>query len=240
MTMVEAATAPPARRRLRVEDVLLFAWLVISPLVISTTHGATAFTQGSDPLGGLFDIVALCAAAACIAARRADGSHSGLLENQTVAYAVGPLFGAVAFALDNSVGRLGLTGGAAILPLVAPIVAAVATRLWLQPTTAVQRRALVTPFLLATSGFFGGLLSSLTDLFDLRTFADGVGSGRAGEVLLVAGFGIAGILIFYLMLIFAPRQIAEREGTPGTWAIRFGVFVVGLVLGTTLAGVVGR
>jgi hypothetical protein len=38
--------------------------------------------------------------------------------------------------------------------------------------------------------------------------------------------------------VFAPRQIAEREGTGLTWAVRFGVFIVGLTLGTTLAGIV--
>ena len=41
------------------------------------------------------------------------------------------------------------------------------------------------------------------------------------------------------MLVFAPRQIAEREGTPLNWAVQFAVFMLGLALGTTIHGLAG-
>jgi hypothetical protein len=33
------------------------------------------------------------------------------------------------------------------------------------------------------------------------------------------------------MLIFAPRQVAEPEGRPVTWLLRFGVFLVSVAFG---------
>jgi len=38
--------------------------------------------------------------------------------------------------------------------------------------------------------------------------------------------------------VFAPRQIAEREGSPASWTVRFVLFVVSLSLGQTVAGLV--
>lgn len=222
--------------RLRVEDVLLFAWLVLRPLVVPE-HPSGAALPGFDPLGGVLDLVALCGAAASLVARRADSTHTGLIRDDDVAYTVGPLFGAVAFAVADCANRLGLSGGASAIPLVLPIVAGVVARLRLPPTTAPTRRALVTPFILATSGFFGDFLAGLTQIFDLRYLAASLGGSQLPEALFVLGIGTVAIAIFYLMLVFAPRQIAEREGTGGSWAIRFVVFLVGLSLGTTLASI---
>jgi hypothetical protein len=33
------------------------------------------------------------------------------------------------------------------------------------------------------------------------------------------------------MLIYAPRQIAEREGSPLVWLVRFGLFLVSVAFG---------
>jgi hypothetical protein len=235
--MATATVAAPRRFHLRVEDVALFLWLVLRPLVVpERPTGPT--TAGYDPLGGLFDLVGLCAAAACLGARRADGTSSGLVANQTVAAAIGPLVGAVAFALDDCVRRLGLGGGFEILPLVLPVVAAVAARIWLPPTTALVRRALVTPFILAASGFFSDFLAGLSDLFDLRQISSWIANDTSGLAIFGTFLALAGVLVFYAMLVFAPRQIADREGGGLTWTIRFLVFIAGLTLGTTLAGIV--
>ncbi|HEX7490849.1 MAG TPA: hypothetical protein VF337_03995, partial [Candidatus Limnocylindrales bacterium] len=64
--------------------------------------------------------------------------------------------------------------------------------------------------------------------------------GRAPEapalalvVLIVAS------AIYYAMLIYAPRQIVEQEGTPLIWLRRYGLFVVSVVLGIAWLGVLG-
>lgn len=236
-SMTVAATTSPRRFHVRVEDVALFLWLVLRPLVVPerpTGPGA----PGYDPLGGVFDLVALCAAAACLGARRGDATHTGLVENRDVAWVIGPLFGAVAFALDDAVRRLGLANGLETLPLVLPVIAAIAARIWLPPTTAVVRRALVTPFILAASGFFSDFLSGLSDLFDLRQIGSWIAADTSGLAVFGTFLGLAGLLLFYLMLVYAPRQVADPEGSGVAWTVRFLVFVAGLTLGTTLAGIV--
>jgi hypothetical protein len=233
-----AEPGPRLLRHLRVEDLLLFAWLVLRPLLVPESPGSRT-VAGFDPIGGLFDLVALCGTAACLAARRRDATHSGLIRDRQIAYAVGPLFGAVAFAVEDCASRLGLTGGAETLALIVPIGAAIAARLRLPPTTAMQRRALVTPFVLAASGFFGEFLSGFTGLFDLRYFVRTISQGaNLAEPLFVFAIGLLGMMIFYLVLVYAPRQIAEREGSGTAWALRFAAFALGLSLGQTLAGMV--
>jgi hypothetical protein len=41
------------------------------------------------------------------------------------------------------------------------------------------------------------------------------------------------------MLIYAPRQIAEREGGPIEWLARFGLFLGGVVFGLGWLSVLG-
>jgi hypothetical protein len=231
------AAAVPPRFHLRVEDIVLFLWLVLRPLIVPNASQDRG-VPGFDPIGGLFDLVGLCTAAACIGARRADGTHSGFVVNGDVSGIVGPLFGAVAFALTDCVERLGLSGGLESVPLILPIGTAVVARFRLPPTTAVQRRALVTPFIIAASGFFSDFISRLSDLFDLRVVAAWLGGDTTGLAAFGAVLAILGVLVFYAMLVFAPRQIAEREGGALTWTVRFVTFILGLTLGTTLAGIV--
>jgi hypothetical protein len=225
-------------RHIRAEDLLLFAWLIVRPLVLPA-GGSVVGGSDRDPVGGLLDLVALCGASACVASRSRPGVQSGLLGDQGVAYAVGPLVGAVAFAIDDCAARLGLTGGLALIPIAVPIAVAVAARFLLPPLSAEGRRALVAPFVLATSGFFGSFLASFTDVFDLRWLADSLTRpDQAPGALAILGVASLGTLIFYLMLVFAPRQIAQREGTTATWAVRFAVFLDGLAIGTTISGLV--
>lgn len=96
----------------------------------------------------------------------------------------------------------------------------------------------MTPFILVSAGGFGAFMSGLRDLFDLRGLVDGLQAGGLDVALglFVAGLALLGVLVFYVMLIFAPRQVAEREGSRGTWALRFLLFVVCLTIGETWSG----
>lgn len=237
-----AATTPGTRSlsgRVRPEDLLLFAWLVLQPTLFPVASAVADAGSRRDLVGGLLDLVALCLAAACVGARSRPGVQSGLVGGSDgIAYAVGPLFGAVAFVVDNTTERLGLSDGSlAILPIALAVLAAVVARLRVPPLSGEQRRALVTPFILATSGFFSSFLSGITELFDIRSLIAAFGGPDDPRwTLFVLAIATLGVLVFYLMLVFAPRQIAEREGTPSSWAIRFGVFILGLSLGTTIHG----
>ena len=157
-----------------------------------------------------------------------------------VGYALGPVFGAVAFALDDITEELQLPEALALLPVVLAVAVAVGARFLVPPLAAEPRRALVTPFILATSAFFVAFMEGLSDIFDLRFPIAAIGDGRPLEAAFVLGIAFIAAAVFYVMFVFAPRQIASREGTAATWTIRFLVFIVGLSIGTTLARFLGR
>ena len=192
-----------------------------------------------DPLAGLLGIVALCGVGVCLGSRGRDGVHTGLVASGDVGYAVGPLTGALAFALVTTNAHLGLGDGLAWLPLALAVGAGVAAHWLLAPLAVEQRRALVVPFVLVSSGAFSEIISGIAGIFDLRLSAAAITAGQATEVLAVVGLATIGCLVFYLMFVFAPRQIAEREGSTLNWAVRFGAFVVSLSLGTTLRAMLG-
>ncbi len=225
-------------RHLRLEDILLFAWLLIGPLILPGQVGGTEL-DGVDPLSGLLGIVALCGVGVCLGSRSRDGSHTGLVAGGDLAYAVGPLTGAVIFALYTTNAHLGLGDGLAWLPLALAVGCGIAAHWLLAPLAVEQRRALVVPFVLVSSGSFNEMISGIAGIFDLRLSAAAITAGQLQEVLFVVGLATIGCLVFYLMFVFAPRQIAEREGSTLAWAVRFGAFVVSLSLGTTLRAVVG-
>ena len=49
----------------------------------------------------------------------------------------------------------------------------------------------------------------------------------------VLGILVAFSGVYYLMLIYAPRQIAEPEGGLRTWLLRYAVFLVSVVVGVS-------
>jgi hypothetical protein len=226
------------RRNLRLEDALLFGALAfVEPLLFPPQPGSA--DGGPDLIVGLLDLVGLLAFVACLAARSASGVVSGLFGKDDVLYAVGPLFGAFAFTVEDTGEKLGLEGDFVLIPVAAAIAVAVLVRRLVPPLTSIQRRVLVTPFILVTSRFFGEFLSGFTEFLDLRQLAAAV--ARPDELpvtALLIGVGIVGILIFYVMLVYAPRQVANREGTAATWAVRFLLFLVSLAIGQTLTGLI--
>lgn len=227
------------RRHLRLEDLLLFVWLVlVAPLL--PTFGPTAGAgNGPQPLLGLLDLVALAGLAACLGARSAPGVVPGLVSGGDFRYAFGPLVGALFFAVDDTVANLDPGGNLGPFLVLALVAVGLVARFRLPLLAAAQRRALVTPFILATSGYFGQFLSGIANIFDLRPILADIASDPRSVAVALA-IGTLGVLVFYLMLVFAPRQVAEREGTFLNWAVRFLVFLVGLSIGTTWAGLLGR
>ena len=56
---------------------------------------------------------------------------------------------------------------------------------------------------------------------------------------LVLGFFVLFAAVFYTMLVYAPRQIAEPEGGALTWVWRFALFVGGTAVGLGWLGILG-
>jgi len=222
------------RRRLRIEDALLFVWLfLVLPLLESPSAG-TSSSGAPDRLTGLLDLVALLSFVACLAARSQPGVVSGLVGRGDLLYAVGPLVGAFALTLDETGQNLGLGGNLELVLIAAAIAVAILVRRFVPPLSSLQRRTLVIPFIIAASRSFEKVLSGLTDIFDLGDLGTAVTSpADVVRIAFLVAIAVTGILIFYVMLVFAPRQVADREGSPRTWTVRFAIFVLGLILGQT-------
>jgi hypothetical protein len=45
--------------------------------------------------------------------------------------------------------------------------------------------------------------------------------------------------VYYAMLVYAPRQVAEREGGPVAWLARYALFVAATLLGIGWVGQLG-
>jgi hypothetical protein len=223
------------RRAARFEDLLLAAWLVlVEPLLMPSSPALESAPSTFDGLLGLAGLIGL---AVCIGARSAPGVLSGLITGNEIAWMVGPLIGAFALVVDTTIENLAIADAGPVLA--AGLVGlAVLARFRVPPLDGRPRRLLVTPFILLSAGAFGEFMSGLRDLFDLRELVDGVQASGLDVALglFVAGLALLGVLVFYVMLIFAPRQVAEREGSPGTWALRFLLFVVCLTIGETWSG----
>jgi hypothetical protein len=96
------------------------------------------------------------------------------------------------------------------------------------------RRALVTPFLLATGGIFWTIVDQVAGGGSLVGAATAGADGSAPSlqtVALVAGALAAFSAVYYAMLVYAPRQVAEPEGGPVTWLVRYGIFLASVVVG---------
>jgi len=225
------------RGAVRLEDLLLAAWLVlVEPLLFAPDS-----TDASGPslFEGLIGLAGLIGFAVCLGARALPEVRTALFSGGEVAWLVGPLLGALALVVDETTEDLGLPGVGPIL-VIGLIGIAVVARLRLRPLSGPERRALVTPFVLVSGGSFGEFLAGIRDFFDLSDLGALLGASgvELGLAAFVAAMVLLGILVFFLMLVFAPRQVAEREGTTGQWIVRFLLFLASLVAGATWAGAI--
>jgi hypothetical protein len=228
------------RDLVRAEDYVLGAWMAVAgPLLVARPEQGGLFEPGR-PLVGALGIVAVLGAVACLATRSSDVpavSQPGLMERG----ALGPLTGGLLLVAIDSTTALDLPGSVAAVGIVLALVLALVLHLRVPALPVVVRRTLVTPFVLAAGGIFWNVLGAVTAPgaaggSSTAGWLSGADPGTAAGI--VAAFAaFAGV--YYAMLIYAPRQVAEREGGPLSWAARFGTFLAGTLLGLTWLSVFG-
>ena len=54
------------------------------------------------------------------------------------------------------------------------------------------------------------------------------------------GLAVLASAPFYAVLVFAPRMLADREGTVVAWLARYAVFLVGSIVGVEWLATLGR
>jgi hypothetical protein len=212
----------------RVEDWLLAGWVaLVAPAAIHLQSSSGIFDPGR-PLDGLLGIVAIAGAAVCLATG-STGATSG--RGLGGSAAVGPFVGGLLLVALSTVSALELAEAAALAIAVAIAGLAVLARLRWPTLPTMVRRALVTPYVLVAGGLFWSAIGAVTSGGDLTAAIRQAAPSDIRAVIPIVGFLLAFSAVFYAMLVFAPRQVAEREGGPIAWVVRYALFVASVALG---------
>jgi hypothetical protein len=182
--------------------------------------------------------VGLVGALACLATRNSDDAGSPSAAFARTA-AIGPLTGGLMLVGASGFAGFGFDPAAVFGPI---LVAVAVFSLLGSHAPALRtslRRTLVTPFVLAAGGLFW---SFVREFIGPGNIAGEIGSSFASDsrgTLAILGFLTVTAAVYYAMLVYAPRQVAEREGGPLEWAARFALFLVGIGLGLAGLAVLG-
>jgi hypothetical protein len=210
----------------RLEDWLLCLWVLVAiPLLGRLTGGSAPFSAG-NPVAGALDLVAIACAAVCLSTGSSDNPGTSDETNWATA---GPLTAGLLLVYLSGITALDLDSGLAWLPAALVIGLAVVVRLRVRRLPTALRRALVMPFVLVTGTLFTGAIDQVTGGHAVEPRALPVLA--ANPIVPLAFVVFSGI--YFLMLVFAPRQVAEREGGPLTWVARYGLFLLAVIVGFT-------
>ncbi len=213
--------------RLRLEDWLLFGWVgLLAPLIGRSEASQGPFDPGR-PLEGLLALVGVLGALVCLATSDSDappGTDSSVLRRASI----GPLTGGLLLVLFSGLAGLGLDDLPAEALGVAAIALLVAVRLRWPAIPTSARRLLVTPFILVTGGIFWNIIDVVAG--GASPFGPAAGAGFQA-IAFELGVLVAFSGVYYAMLIYAPRQVAEPEGGPLTWLVRYGLFLASVIVG---------
>ncbi len=224
---------------LQFEDLLLFVWLVmVTPLLQAFLAGAMrGLNLGNldqslpNALGlGILFLGSTLLAIVCTLTRAPEDKRAGTLITGTpFGYAHLPMLAATGIMLFLGLDLLGL-GDAAVGAMclwfgLFGVASMAYSRMPVLDYTV--RRILMTPFIILATTLF---VSSINPIF-ANVNANGVlqiiqtDLGRFEFGLLLAG-----VLVYYLMFVFAPRQIAGQGGGWLQWGLRFLLYLVGMIL----------
>lgn len=220
-----------ARDALRLEDVVLIIWVALQPIVWRSVgqnpsaagSGGLDLLDGHDPLLGLVALAAVAGALVCLATRAADpsGGAAAPADRGTIGPLTGGLLLATVIGCQNLFGNGDAGFGVA---LVAVLVASLLPGA-LPAIPVPYRRVLVTPYVLLSASVFSGLIGQISGLFDVHSLLD-QGLAATLQVLPpVLGVMLAFCGVYYLMLVYAPRQLAVADGGVVAWLVRFAVFL---------------
>lgn len=219
----------------RIEDWALVAWMAFATPVFARIQGTTGPFDPGRPIDGVLGIAAVAGAFACLVTTSSDRPPEdgpGILERASI----GPLVGGLLLVATSAFAGLSLPDLGSKLVVVGAAIGIVAVRIrWPKLPTTV-RRALVAPFTLVAGNLFGTLIHQLTGG---AAFSGPVTATELGGLAVLLGFCVVFAAVFYAMLVYAPRQIAEPEGGPATWIRRFALFVAGTMFGLGWLGILG-
>jgi hypothetical protein len=235
-----------ARRLLgaiRVEDGLLAGWSLALPFAAAWFGAAPgeAGLEGPMPLIGAVQLLAVLGAIAALLTRPADQPPVRIGQQDAPRWIiVGPLIGALSFTSADAVANLGLGSGDWLLAiaLLAILVGTLAADR-LPVVRSPVRRALVLPFILLSATYFNGFAAVFIDGLDLNGAIASSPPGEIGFAIFILFLVVAGMAVFYTMLVVAPRELADPEESGPRWVIRFAMFVAASLLGVGWLALIG-
>jgi hypothetical protein len=228
---------------LRVEDALLFGWLVlVQPLIAGFSDGDrfADLSVQDDALVGFVYLVAAAGAVVALATRSPGESQFDFESpNSPRSYALWPFMAALALIASIGAENTGIASAeAAFLPVAAATVVSFLFYNKLPTLAPGMRRALMAPCVLVCAGIFNGTMADVLDSVDVGDLFQAAG-GDVQALIGVLGLLVLFSLPFYLMFVFAPRHITESEGTWPAWAARYGLFLVGAIAGVGWLAAIG-
>jgi hypothetical protein len=234
-----ARTASTGRLKLvmRFEDLVLAGWVaIVSPLIFRVGGDKGPFDAG-QPLQGMIRLLAVAGVLLCVAARPPLGAR-GTDRSFLNSGAVGPFSGGVLLVAISGFTALGTPSSVVLGAVIVLGIAMVAVRVAVPPLPITVRRVLVSPFIAVAAGIYWNLIAAVTagHTFEV-TPAQIAADPHTAELIL--GFLAAFSAVYYAMLVYGPRQVAEREGGRVEWILRYAVFFASVVLGIGWLGVLG-
>jgi hypothetical protein len=214
---------------LRIEDLLIAGWVAIASPLIFRFDGKKGPFDPDQPIQGLVELAAVLGVLLCLAARQKVDPASPPQPSLVNRGVVGPLVGALLLVTISGFTALGAPTAAIYIVLIATAAGMVAIRIAGPPLNVLARRALVSPFVVVAAGLYWTFIESVMGSVGAATIhrLAPLNPQSAPALLFLFAFSA----IYYAMLIFAPRQIAEREGGVIQWLLRYAAFVVSIVLG---------
>ncbi|MEO5964802.1 MAG: hypothetical protein ABIR11_04995 [Candidatus Limnocylindrales bacterium] len=218
---------------LRFEDVLMGAFALIGLPLLDRLLGSRRSGTPAEPtfVVGLFGLVAIAGVIACLATRGPDERPP--LEDSAMTlqgWARFPLAAGVGIVGVRTLPGLGLDEGP-VVGITFLVVFVTALLFPSLPVVAVPvRRVLVTPMALIAAGAFNGILGDgLNDL--VGGFVRGSSPPEVGALwpLILAAIGM-----LYVMLVVAPRSIADPGASGVAWLARFGFLLLAVALGAAI------
>ena len=222
----------------RLEDLVLAGWVaIVSPFLFRTGGDRGPFDPG-QPLPGLLRLAAVLGVVVVLAARQTPDPNGRSGRGMVDRGVVGPFVGGLLLVTISGFTALSAPSSAVLVVLVITAAAALAVRFVVPPLSTPVRRALVAPFVAIAGGLYWTFIAGVINPADVSALkhAAFIDLHAATPILLfLAAFSI----IYYAMLIYAPRQVAEREGGWIEWLLRYAAFAVSVAFGIGWLSVVG-
>lgn len=220
------------------EDTLLaLVALAVLPVLnhfLAGSGGTGSGVRAVGPITGLFVLVAIGGIIACLFTRGPEeppplGDRGLTLQG----WARFPLAAGVSMVAIDTLPSIGLPSGAGGLIFLAVIVSTFAHP-WLPVIPVATRRLLVLPMGVVGAGAFNRIIgSNLPDIMGLVTRSPKNDPTRAFLPLILAA-----VLMVYVMLVVAPRSIADPQARWWPWIVRFGMLLAAAALGNAVVGTV--